>query len=97
MKTFAIFGMNHELATPEKKKETSSPLRYVQKEKEPSRSMAFAKTDCTVVLQAHGSRKYEEKKNTPRTCNYMKKSGNPDPIHPRVDSVNRRQKLRDHH
>ena len=33
MKTFAIFGMNHELATPEKKKETSSPLRYVQKEK----------------------------------------------------------------
>jgi len=50
--------------------------------------MAFAKTDCTVTLPAHGSRKYEQKKNPKNTRNLLllKKSANPDSIHPRVDS-----------
>ena len=57
-----MYAAGFAVATSEKKKETSSLLRNLQKEKEASRSMSFAKTDCTVVLPAHGSRKYEQKK-----------------------------------
>ena len=84
-------------ATSEKKNESSSLLQNLQKRKRTVLINGICQDRLHRCIAITRLLKIRAKEKNTKNLLLLKKSGNPVPIHPRVDSVNRRQKLRDHH